>query len=193
MFTQELINEIPDELTRYIVNRISALGMANTKQHNDIRRELDLELGLPRGTASRKFTSAYKFLLRRMREEKEHQYDPYYDDSSFLSFDNIAQFKNIDPEDLKNAFYEYVDSFTIEEQIEASCRPFSKSAGKNINIFIIMNRINGFSDNFDNCSWRDSEERKKLEYYFLDSVDEIYSSYLGWYDLQPKQYVISKN
>ena len=190
MFSEELINEIPDEFTRYIVRRIDELGMATTKQHNDIRRELDLELGLSRGTASRKFTSAYYYLIRRMREEKEKLYDKYYDDNRDLSLENIAKAKNIDIDDLKVALEDYMLSYSIEEQIDVARNRNSIYAGKNTIFIILEGRVSGFSRYLRDTS-SDVDGWKRCEMFFLDRVDKIYSDYLENNNLKQKQYVIS--
>lgn len=170
------LNALEDETLKYI--------FVTMMEGNDIiasRNKLATELGISKRMVSSKFREASKIVDQKVRENKEIELKQYvkkcYDKDEFLSLENIANYHNLDTEDLKIAFDEYVSSFTKEESEIADRFGFSLEALKKGNVQTLQFRVKGFSSELKYPDQVFYNHVKEQDIQFLKSVRSIYDNY----------------
>ena len=151
---------------------------------NDIitsRNQLATELGISKRMVSSKFREASKIVDRKVRENKEIELKQYvkkcYDKDEFLSLEKIANYHNLDTDELRIAFDEYVSSFTKEESDIADRFGFSPEALKKGNVQTLQFRVKGFSSELKYPDQVFYNHVKEQDIQFLKSVRSIYDNY----------------
>lgn len=170
------LSALEDETLKYIFVTIM--------EGNDIvdsRNKLANELGLSKRMISAKFREASKIVSQRINENKEMELKQYikkcYDRDEFLSLEKIADYHNVDMEELKGAFEEYVASFTKEESEIADRFGFSPEALKKGNVQTLQFRVRGFSSDLKYPDQVFYSKVREQDIQFLKSVGSIYDNY----------------
>lgn len=134
--------KLKDETHKYIIK--------NVYGNNKTREEIAQDLGITPSLVTRRQNKAYKIMLKMKLISNEAWWKQYYlscyDDEGYLSFDKIAELNNINKDDLRNCFEEYINSFTEEERITAIGYGISLEALKLANIQVLQTRVKGFSN-----------------------------------------------
>lgn len=145
------------------------------------RNQLATELGLSKRMISSKFREASRIVNAKIKENKELELKKYvkkcYDKDEFLSLEKIANYHNLDTDELRIAFDEYVSSFTKEESDIADRFGFSPEALKKGNVQTLQFRVKGFSSELKYPDQVFYNHVKEQDIQFLKSVRSIYDNY----------------
>lgn len=167
---------LEDEILKYIF-----VSIMEGTDFVTSRNQLATELGISKRMVSSKFREASKIVDRKVRENKEIELKQYvkkcYDKDEFLSLEKIANYHNLDTDELRIAFDEYVSSFTKEESEIADRFGFSLEALKKGNVQTLQFRVKGFSSELKYPDQVFYNHVKEQDIQFLKSVRSIYDNY----------------
>ena len=176
------IDLMPDEMTKYIMTRIYDRN-ENDKEKAliELKRELAQELGVKLVTVTTKMNHAARIIRQEREKERKEQFEKYvascYDEDGHLSLEKIAKAKNMDENELKEIFSEYVNSLTLEEVGIAYRFAFSLEALKLGNTQVLKHLVKGFSMKIDETQITyDSNLIKKMERQLLEHLDGVIST-----------------
>jgi hypothetical protein len=144
------------------------------------RNQLAAELGLSKRMISSKFREASRKVNEKIRENKEIELQKYYqkcNKSGLLDLEEMSKHENIESEELKNIFTDYVESFTEEESNLAEKFSWSIDALKKGNVQTLKNRVNGFSERPKYANQVFYHNVMEQDIQFLKSIPDICESY----------------
>ena len=150
---------------------------------NDITdsiNQLAAELGLSKRMISSKFREASKIVNARIKENKEIELQKFYEKcnkNGLLDLDVMAKHQNIESEELKNVFIDYVESFTEEESKIADQFGWSPEALKKGNVQTLQYRVKGFSEEPKYADQVFYYHVKEQDMQFLKSIPSICENY----------------
>ena len=167
------LNAIEDEELRYIFKTV----MENDN-YAEARNKLVDELGISKRAVTLKFDKARgiirKAVLTAKEEEFKRKLDACYDKDNYLVLDKIALAENIDIEELRTIFSEYVNSLTEEEKMIGYQFGFSPERLKMANVEILTSSVRGFGNFKENQFYK---SRISQEEQFIQSVPDICEDY----------------
>ena len=170
------LSAIEDETLKYIF-----VSIMRGSDYATTRNALALELGISKRMVSSKYNQALIIVSEKIKEEQEKELQRYirkcYSRDGLLVLDEIAKYHNMESDELKEIFTDYVDSFTDEEDRIAEQFGFSLEALKKGNIQTLQYRVKGFSEKpkYDDQVFYGNVMKQDIQ--FLKSVSSICKDY----------------
>ena len=169
------LNALEDETLKYIF-----VTIIEGKDFATSRNQLATELGMSKRMVSSKFREASRIVNDKIAENRKIELEKHYkkcNKNGFLELSEIAKYHNIDQEELKDIFTDYVDSFTDEEDKLAEQFGWSLEALKKGNVQTLKFRVNGFSNQPKYADQVFYNHVKEQDIQFLKSVSNICENY----------------
>ena len=167
---------IEDETLKYIF-----VTIMKGEDFKNSRDQLSEELGLSKRMITSKYKEAAQMVRKKIEEDRIKEFNKYvnkcYSDDGFLVLNYIAKCHKIEPEELKEIFTDYVESFTEEESHFADWFGFSPEALKKGNVQTLQYRVKGFSEELKRPFELYYNNVKKQDIQFLGSVSSICNDY----------------
>lgn len=172
------IDLLPDERTKYIMHYIYCKEENKKKNINELKYELSQKLRLSFTTISDIIHRAFDIIEKEKMKEEQNIFKQIvincYDEDGHLSLSKMAQVKNIDENELKDIFTEYIYSLTNEEIKMACTFDFSLEAIKFSNVQVLKHLVNGFSKKIDTTIFvSNNQSITKMEQLLIQCLDSM--------------------